>query len=94
MLDARGIDYAYREYRKDPLSAGQIRSLLARLGMTASALLRVRDAAARELGLTGDEPEDELIDHMASHPPLIQRPIGVKGDRAVLGRPPEALLEL
>ena len=47
-----------------------------------------------ELGLTGDEPEPELIERMAEHPTLLQRPIGVKGDRAVVGRPPEELLKL
>lgn len=57
-------------------------------------LLRVRDRANQELGLTGEESAEELIAAMAEHPTLLQRPIGVVGDRAVVGRPPEALLEL
>jgi len=47
----------------------------------------------REAGLSGDETEKALIAAMADHPTLLQRPIGVKGARAVLGRPPEKLLE-
>ena len=53
-----------------------------------------KDAAFTKLGLTGEEPEERLIELMARHPTLLQRPIGVAGNRAVVGRPPEALLEL
>ncbi|MDH3744338.1 MAG: arsenate reductase (glutaredoxin), partial [Acidobacteriota bacterium] len=52
------------------------------------------DKAFRELGLTGEEPDADLIRDMAAHPTLLERPIGVLGDRAVVGRPPEKLLEL
>ena len=45
-------------------------------------------------GLTGDEPDGRLIKLMAQHPTLLQRPIGVRGRKAVVGRPPEKLLEL
>jgi arsenate reductase (glutaredoxin) len=57
-------------------------------------VLRVRDQANRALGLTGEEDEEVLVRAMAAHPTLLQRPIGARGDRAVVGRPPEALLEL
>ncbi len=94
MLDESDADYRYREYRDDPLSAPEIRELLAMLGVTARDVLRTRDRAFREVGLTGDEPEGELVEHMARHPTLLQRPIGVAGGRAVVGRPVERLLEL
>ncbi|MCA9494187.1 MAG: arsenate reductase (glutaredoxin) [Alphaproteobacteria bacterium] len=94
MLKEREIPYTYREYRKEPLSADELRDVLRKLGLPASAVLRRNDKANAELGLTGDEPEDELIAHMATHPTLLQRPIGVVGDRAVVGRPAERLLEL
>ena len=92
MLEERGVRYRYREYRNDPLSAGEIRDVLGRLGMTAHDLLRAREA--KKLGLSGEESEQQLIRLMAEQPTLLQRPIGVVGERAVLGRPPEALLEL
>ncbi len=94
MLDDAGASYRYREYRDEPLSEAEIESVLGKLGSPAAAVLRKRDAANRGLGLTGDEPESEIIAAMAQHPTLLQRPIAVLDDRAVLGRPVEDLLEL
>ncbi len=94
MLDQRAIAYRYREYTEEPLSEDEIRQVLARLGRPARDLLRKADGANRELGLTGDEAEAVLIRHMAAHPTLLQRPIGLLEDRAVLGRPAERLLDL
>ena len=62
--------------------------------MSAGELLRKRDAANKELGLTGDEPDETLIPHMVQHPTLLQRPIGVYRGRAAVGRPVENLLAL
>ena len=64
------------------------------LGMPPGKVLRRNDRAFREQGLTGTEPDSLLIRKMAEHPTLLQRPIGVLGDKAVLGRPPELLLNL
>ena len=94
MLDEKGIEYRYRDYVKNPLTEAEIRDVLQRLGLRAREVLRTKDAAFQDLGLTGDEPEDRLIAEMARRPTLLQRPIGVKGERAVVGRPPERLLEL
>ena len=94
MLDDQGIAYRYRDYAKNPLSEAELRDVLARLGLRPRDVLRTRDPAVKALGLTGDEPDDRLIAAMARHPTLLQRPIGVAGDRAVVGRPPERLLEL
>ena len=94
MLDDRGIAYRYRDYVRDPLSEQEIRQALRLLGLEARDVLRTKDAAFQELGLTGDEPEGRLIELMARHPTLLQRPIGIANGRAVVGRPPEALLKL
>ncbi|MCP4205414.1 MAG: arsenate reductase (glutaredoxin) [bacterium] len=94
MLEEHGIDFDYREYRKEPLSEAEIRHVLALLEVGPKDVLRRRDKAFRELGLSGDEPDSILIAHMAAHPTLLQRPIGVVGDRAVIGRPVENLLSL
>ena len=56
--------------------------------------LRTRDPAFKEHGLTGDEPASRLVSLMARHPTLLQRPIGVLGSKAVIGRPPSNLLDL
>ena len=94
MLEEKGLEYQYREYTREPLDARELRELFGRLGVPPRELLRKRDRAYRELGLTGEESAEQLIAHMAEHPTLLQRPIGVLGDRAVVGRPPERLLEL
>jgi arsenate reductase len=92
LLDEKGIPYKYREYTKDPLSEEEIRNVLSLLGLRPKDVLRVKDA--KERGLTGSEPDGELIAAMARHPTLLQRPIGIAGGKAVMGRPPENLLAL
>ena len=92
MLKEREVEHSYREYTKDPLSEAELRDVLDKLGCGPRDVLRARDA--KKAGLTGAESDDELIALMADNPRLLQRPIGVVGDKAVIGRPPEALLEL
>ena len=94
MLDEKAIPYRYREYTREPLTEGEIREILRLLGIPARDLLRTRDPAYAELGLTGETPDAELIRAMATHPTLVQRPIGRLPGRAVLGRPAERLLDL
>lgn len=92
MLKEHGIAFTYREYRQAPLSREELVDVLAKLGVGPRAVLRKADAS--KLGLGGDESDDALIGLMAEHPTLLQRPIGVVGERAVVGRPAEALLGL
>ena len=94
MLDERGVDYRYREYTKEPLSEDEIRRVLELLEIGPKTVLRKNDKAYKELGLSGDEDAAVLIAHMAQHPTLLQRPIGVLDGRAVVGRPAERLLEI
>jgi len=94
LLEDRGVEFEYRDYRKDPLSEAELRKLLRVLGLPAKQLLRPRDRAFKQLRLTGREDDETLIAHMAEHPTLLQRPIGVLEDHAVVGRPPKRLLEL
>ncbi len=92
MLNDLGVDYQYREYTKEPLSAAEVRDVLGKLGLRAKDILRSRDA--KKAGLTGDEGDEALIAAMADNPNLIQRPIFVRGDRAVMGRPPDNVKQL
>lgn len=94
MLEEKEIEYRFRDYVREPLSEKEIRDVLRRLGLRAGEVLRTKDPAFRELGLTGEEPDEVLVAAMARHPTLLQRPIGLSGGRAVVGRPPERLLEL
>lgn len=92
MLKDLDLDFQYRDYNKEPLSQGEVRDVLGKLGLSARDILRKRDA--KGAGLTGDEAEDVLISAMAENPNLIQRPIFVLGDRAVMGRPVENVKQL
>jgi len=56
-------------------------------------MMRTGEAVYKELGLASAD-RDALLDAMAAHPVLIERPIVIRGDRAVIGRPPERALEL
>jgi len=92
LLEDKGVAFEYREYKQDPLSREELQDILQKLGMGPREVLRTRDA--NKLGLSGDESDAELIGLMAENPTLLQRPIGVVGRKAAVGRPPEALLEL
>ncbi len=94
MLNDNGAKYRYREYTEQPLSVAELNKVLKMLGMTAKDVLRKNDKAYKELELSGDETNADLIKHMAAHPTLLQRPIGVRKGNAVVGRPIENLLEL
>ena len=94
MLNERGAAFEYREYTKAPLNADEIRAVLGKLGVSPAQVLRRRDKAFAANALSGDEPDDVLIELMAQNPGLLQRPIAVVGDRAVIGRPVENLLAL
>jgi arsenate reductase len=94
LLKEKGVDYSYREYTHHPLSVEELQGLFSNLGLRPKDLLRKRDKAYKQLGLTGKESDETLIHHMAEHPTILERPIGVLGKKAVVGRPPEKLLEL
>lgn len=73
-----------------PLSEKKLRELVKKMGIKPRELLRKNEAIYRELGLAKKEVSDyEIISLMVTHPDLMQRPIVERGDRAVLGRPPE-----
>ena len=94
LLQDRGIEPEVVLYLETPPDPGQICGLLHKLGMTAAQLVRRGEEAYKELGLGKHSSEDELVAAMAQRPRLIERPIVVHGGRAVLGRPPENVLEL
>jgi arsenate reductase len=83
------------EYLKDPPSVAELETILEMLDMEPRDLIRRREKEYKELGL-GDEgrSRQELIRAMVDHPRLIERPVAIFGDRAVLGRPTERVLEL
>ena len=90
LLNERGAEFVAINYFETPLTEADLRGLLKKLGFTAREILRKDEPVAKQLGIgKKDFSDQELIALMAKHPDLIQRPIVVRGDRAVLGRPPE-----
>lgn len=95
LLEARGLAPTVVRYLDTPLDATQLQALLAKLGMDARQLLRSGEDEYKALGLADTSlSEAQLIAAMAAHPKLIERPILEVGDRAVIGRPPENILEI
>ena len=94
LLQHKGISPEVVLYLDTPPDEAHIRELLSKLGLEASALVRRGEDAYKSSGLGRDSSADELIAAMAKHPKLIERPVVVCGERAVLGRPPENILEL
>ncbi|MNR28715.1 Arsenate reductase [compost metagenome] len=72
-----------------------LKALLGKLGISARQLLRSGEDEYKALNLADETlSEAQLIEAMAKHPKLIERPILVAGDKAVIGRPPEKVLEI
>jgi arsenate reductase len=93
LLEARGVPFEERRYLDAPLTRDELADLRARLGPGA-AWVRRGEPAWAEAGLPPDPDPDALLDALAAHPILLERPILVRGPCAVVGRPPERLLEL
>ncbi|MEB0075858.1 arsenate reductase (glutaredoxin) [Pseudomonas sp. CCI3.2] len=95
LLEARGLTPTIIRYLETPPDAAQLRDLLRKLGINARALLRTGEDDYKTFNLADSSLTDEqLIAAMAAHPKLIERPILVVGEKAVIGRPPENVLEI
>ena len=91
LLREEGIDFETVEYHVLGLTEEEVRDLLRKADIPAADALRMREPGAKELR---DAPEDEIIAAMVENPALLQRPIVVNGDRAVLARPIERVREI
>ena len=95
LIENQGIEPIITRYLEDPPSAGELDRVLTLLGMAPRSLMRRKEAIYKELGLDDESlSRSELITAMAENPKLIERPVVINGDRAALGRPPEAILEI
>jgi arsenate reductase len=95
LLRERGADLDVVAYLDAPPSVEELDRVLRALRLEPRALIRTQEAAYRDLGLADAAlGRDALIAAMAAHPILIERPIAIRGDRAVIGRPPENVLVL
>lgn len=91
LLQGRGIEPVIRRYLDTPLEAEELDRLLAALRLPPSAVVRTGEAAYKTLA---DRSEESLKVALLRSPILLERPIVISGERAVIGRPPERILEL
>lgn len=94
ILQERGVDAEVVRYLDDAPTRAELERVLALLGVEDPiAIARTGEQRWKDLGLTGAD-RDTVLDALAADPVLIERPIIIRGDRAVVGRPPERVLEL
>ena len=96
LLQQQGIEPQVVLYLDTPPDIDTLKTLLQQLGMhSARELMRRGEEIYKTLGLaSNDLSEQQLLQAMVEHPKLIERPIAHRGDRARIGRPPEAVLEI
>jgi arsenate reductase len=95
LLKRKGVEPAVREYLKEPPSKAEVEKLVALVGGDPRELIRDGEAEFKALKLKkADLTKAEIVNAIAEHPVLLQRPIVVKGTHAAIGRPPEAVLPL
>lgn len=95
ILNEHGIEPIIINYLDTPPDKATLKSILAKLGIPARELLRKGEDVYKQLDLADESlSEDALIDAMIKHPILIERPIIVTNEKAVIGRPPENVLTL
>lgn len=95
LLTERGVEFESIDYHATGIREDELRELLRKAGARPREVLRTREPLVAQLGL--DDPgvsDEELVAQMVANPVLLQRPIVVRGDRALLARPVERALEL
>ncbi len=95
ILVEKGVDFQAVNYYFDPIPRDKLVELLHKLNMSPRELLRTKEPLYAELGLDKTNfSDDHLIDLMAKHPDLMQRPIVERGAKAIVARPAERLREI
>ncbi|MBX5461053.1 MAG: arsenate reductase (glutaredoxin) [Steroidobacteraceae bacterium] len=94
LLKERGVQPQVVEYLKTPPTAAELKAIVAKLGIRPEDLVRKGEAVYKENYAGKTLTDAQWIEAMVRHPILIERPIVIQGDKAVLGRPPENVLAL
>ena len=94
LLKEKGVEFETIDYLKTPLSKKELRELLSKLKIPAKDLIRKGEPEFKKYFKGRELTENQWLDAMVKHPKLIERPIIVKGNKAVIGRPIEKVIEL
>ncbi len=91
ILQEAGVEYSERPYLDAPLSKTELLDLKAKLGRPVREWMRKKDDRFAEAGLDDESTEDELVAALEREPALMERPILIRGSKAIIGRPPELI---
>lgn len=94
LLHQHGVEPDVVEYLKTPPNAAEIKRILQLLNMQPRDLMRKQETLYKDLELADVDSDEALITTMVNNPKLIERPIVISGDKAAIGRPPEAVLDI
>lgn len=94
LLEERGVEPEIVEYLTTPPTRAELKALLAKLGLKPEQLVRTGEELYKEKYRGRDLSDAQWLDALTENPILLERPIVVSGGRAVIGRPPEKVLEL
>ncbi len=86
-LNEKGVEYETVLYLKDTLSKGELQEIINALGKAPEELIRKNEAVWKTTFKGKDLSDEQLIEAMATHPKLIERPVVTNGDKAVIARP-------
>ena len=88
-LENKGLDFTIRNYFREPLTAGELKDILKKLGLPAREMIRTQEAEYKSLYKRKELSEEEWVQAIVDHPKLLKRPVVVKDDNAVWADPPE-----
>ncbi|MCK5855299.1 MAG: arsenate reductase (glutaredoxin) [Sulfurovaceae bacterium] len=94
LLEEKNIEVEVVKYLDTPPTEDELKALLVMLGMQPRELMRTKEEIYKTLNLKSEDDNATLIKAMVKHPKLIERPIVIRGDKAVIGRPIENVVEL
>lgn len=95
LIEDAGVTPEIILYLENPLGRDELMSLIAKLNLSSARdVIRKGEKEYKELGLKAETSETKLVEALAGHPRLLERPIVIQGSKAIIGRPPENVLEL
>ncbi|MBR8537030.1 arsenate reductase (glutaredoxin) [Carboxylicivirga sediminis] len=91
LLEEKGVEFEILKYLDDPLTPDELESIIEKLGISAHDLIRKNEEVYKNEFADKELTDEEWVLAMLEHPRLIERPIVVNGDKAVIGRPTEVI---